>query len=62
MWYFISNDQMKMNLRVNEHIYVMTRFKRRRVQSEKNIPSVFFRERGRNVQFTIGGNHLMTSG
>ena len=62
MWKFYQMNQMKMDLRVKQHRYVMTGSKIRRKLLAKNHPSLLFRERGRNFQFTIETYHLMTSG
>ena len=54
-------NPMKMNLRVNQQRYTMTRSKIRRGLLTNIQPSILFRERGKK-QLTIGGIHLMTSG
>ena len=54
-------NPMKMNLRVKQQRYMMTRSKIRRGVVRKNQPSILFREIGKK-QLTTGKNHLLTSG
>ena len=54
-------NQMKMNLRVSQQRYTMTRSKIRRGVLPKNQPSILFIERGKK-QLTIGEHNLTTSG
>ena len=54
-------NQMKMNLRVKQQRYTMTRSKTIRVALTKNQPIILFIERGKK-QLTIGKKYLLTSG
>ena len=52
-------NQMKMNIRVNQHRYTITISKIRGLVIPNIQPSILFRERGKK-QLTIGKKHLMT--
>ena len=55
-------NQIKTNLRVKQHRYLIKGYKRRRGLLAKNHPIVLFRERGRKFQLNIGTNILTSSG
>ena len=53
-WILYQMNQIKMNVSVNQQIYVMKISKIKRGLSEKNQPIILFREIGRKFQLTIG--------